>query len=266
MRAWIAAAFAALSVARAQAPQIFAPGVVSGVPNTGAPTFTPDGATMYFARGRAIMESHRVGGHWSTPAVAPFSGQWTDAQPALAPDGSFLVYVSYREKIANLYRVNRQGAGWSAPERLSDAVNIGQRLWRPSVAGDGTIYFFLMNTTDQGLTMRLYRSAYDHGAYQPAMPLPFSDGTTRDVDPEIAPDQSFIIFASSGRAATDSLEHLFVAVKHGGEWGPVTRLHYAGDDATGVEDNEPRLSHDGKVLYFTSSRGGNTNVVSMPRA
>jgi hypothetical protein len=110
----------------------------------------------------------------------------------------------------------------------------------------------------------LYRSAFENGTYQPAAPLPFSDGTTSDVDPEIAPDQSFIIFASAGRSApNDPHEHLFMSVKHGDAWGPVTVVHFPGSDALGVDDNEPRLGPpNGRLLYFASNR---SVLVMFPR-
>jgi Tol biopolymer transport system component len=224
--------------------------------NAGSPTFTPDGRTMYFTRGSAIMESHRAGDGWSAPTTAAFSNEGSNQQPALAPDGSFLVFVSVREHKANLWRVDRQGTSWSAPTRLPDAVNVSTSVWRPSVARDGSLYFFVIG---KGRTMRLYRSQYDHGQYQPAMPLSFSDETTADVDPEIAPDESFIVFASAGRsAAGDEHEHLFVAHRHGGDWGPVARLRYDGADTT-ADENEPRLSPDRRTLYFAR----NADVVSL---
>jgi len=253
----------AIAILTTAQPAIFAPGVVSGVANAGSPTFTPDGNTMYFTRsgGRwsVIVESHRVADGWSPPQVAPFSGEWSDQQPAMAPDGSFLVFVSVRQHVANLWLVERQGSGWSAPARLPDAVNIGTSVWRPSVARDGSIYFFVIKDR----TMRLYRAPCDHGQYLPAMPLPFSSGTTSDVDPEIAPDESFIVFASAGRSsANDTHEHLFVAHRQGADWGPVTRVAYEGLDSN-ADDNEPRLSPDRRLLYFSSNR---SLPVTFPRS
>ena len=182
-------------------PQIFSPGVISGPANDGSPTFSPDGNTLYFTRSTAgwgvILESHKSHGEWSEPDVAPFSGEWSDSSPGMAPDGSYLVFVSLRPKEmpragekavgrrANLYRTNRVGSGWSEPEKLPDAVNIGDSIWKPSIAADGTIYFV---SIDAKGGKRLYFSQYKDGAYLQAQPLSFSDGRTSDVDPEIAPD------------------------------------------------------------------------------
>jgi hypothetical protein len=238
------------------APEIFAPGVISAGANDGSPTFSPDGNTLFFARSSTwsvILESHRSGGRWSEPRVAPFSGQWNDWAPEFAPDGSYVVFVSVRpETHANLWRSDRAGAGWSAPVRLPDAVNIGPSVWKPSMAADGSIYFV---SIDAKGGKRLYCSRYKNGVYQPAQPLPFSDGKSGDVDPEVAPDESFMLFASDGRVPGDTKDHLFIAFNHGGVWQSPSPIRYAGDDAGGYStDNEPHLSHDLHTLYFSSDR------------
>jgi hypothetical protein len=68
--------------------------VVSGPANDDSPTFSPDGNTTFFTRSTgnwgAIVESHLVNGHWTQPALAPFSSEWPDASPAMSPDGSYL--------------------------------------------------------------------------------------------------------------------------------------------------------------------------------
>jgi Tol biopolymer transport system component len=250
------------------APEIFSPGVISGPANDGSPTFAPDGNTVYFTRSTAawgvILESHKSRGECSEPQVAPFSGEWSDSSPGMAPDGSYLVFVSLRpvkipaagEKVsglrANLYRVNRVGSGWSEPERMPDAVNMGPSIWKPSIAADGTIYFVSIDA--QG-GKRLFSSQFKNGAYEPAQPLSFSDGTTSDVDPEIAPDGSFLLFCSSVRLKGDPKDHMFIVLSKGGGWGPVTAIRYQGDDAAGFStDDEPHLAPDHRTVYFSSDR------------
>ncbi len=257
-------------------PQIFAPGVISGPANDGAPTFSPDGNTLFFTRSAAhwtvILESHKVDGEWTKPSLASFSGRWPDSSPAFSPDGSYIVFQSTQPATpkagesnpviaSNLWRVDRSASGWSEPKRLPDTVNIGSSIWKPSIAADGTIYITVID--DKG-GKRLFSSSYVDGAYQPAQPLSFSDGKTADVDPEIAPDGSFLVFCSSGRAPADGKDHLYIVRKNGAVWGPVTPLRYAGDDKPyGYStDDEPRLGPDHRTLYFTSDR---VVVVHFPR-
>jgi hypothetical protein len=252
-------------------PQIFAPGVISGPASDGAPAFTPDGNTLFFTRNAAtwsvILESHRIADRWSEPTIAPFSGTWNDQQPAMAPDGSHMVFASWRPattaqtsqpdantpRVSSIWRVNRTTAGWSEPVRLPDTVNISPRIFKPTIAADGSLYFMAM---EKGKKFRLFRSQSAGGTYQQAEPLSFSDGTTGDVDPEIAPDESFLLFSSDGRRPEDtSHEHLFIVFKKAGAWGAVIPLRYTGDDANGSSnDNESRLSPDRQTLFFASDR------------
>jgi WD40 repeat protein len=254
-------------------PQIFAPGVVSGPANDGSPAFSPDGNTIFFTRSTAnwgaIVESHLVNGHWTQPALAPFSGEWPDSSPAMSPDGSYLVFESNRPAIplasrpkegevipgvvSNLWRVDRVGTGWSKPTRLPDAVNlVGQSIWKPSIAADGTIYFV---SIDKKGGKRLFSSLYKNGAYQQARPLSFSDGTKLDVDPEISPDGSFLVFCSAGRLAGDPKDHLFIVRREAEGWGAVVPIRYDGDDKNGYStDDEPHLGPDHRTLYFSSDR------------
>jgi hypothetical protein len=269
----LGAQVAASSTTPLPEPQIFAPGVISGPANDGAPTFSPDGNTLFFTRSAAhwtvILESYKINGAWAKPTLASFSGEWPDSSPAISPDGSYVVFQSTRPAIplaaptkvgesipglvSNLWRVDRAGSGWSEPKRLPDTVNIGSSIWKPSIAADGTIYITVID--DKG-GKRLFSSKYVDGAYQPAQPLSFSDGTTADVDPEIAPDGSFLVFCSSGRPPGDGKDHLYIVRRSGTGWGPVAQIRYAGDEKPyGYStDDEPRLGPDHRTLYFSSDR------------
>jgi Tol biopolymer transport system component len=83
-------------------PELFPPGVISDPANDDSPTFTPDGNTLFFTRSTAawgaILESHKIAGGWSQPQLASFSGEYSDSSRGMAPDGSYLVFVSLRPK------------------------------------------------------------------------------------------------------------------------------------------------------------------------
>ncbi len=252
-------------------PTVFAPGVISGPLHDSAPAFMPDGTTVYFSRSdgphSSILVSHLERGHWSQPTTAPFSGQWSDMEPTMSPDGHALVFISNRPEVAggkvldgffmgrsfpgaggNLWMVTRQGNGWSAPERLPDMVNRSDSSFAPSVAADGTLYF--MHPAEDPQHFRLYRAAYAHGAYEEPQPLPFSDGTTTDVDPAVAPDESFVVFGSN-RAPARQID-LFIVFRDRGQWG--TPIHLGDVVNSAGSDAEARLSPDHRTLYFASDR------------
>jgi Tol biopolymer transport system component len=254
------------------APAVFAPGVISGPQHDSAPAFTPDGHTVFFSRSSdgkhsTVLVSHFESGHWSSPATAPFSGQWSDMEPSMSPDGRFLVFISNRPKTAggkpldgffmgrcvpegggNLWIVRREGNGWAAPVRLPDSLNRSDSTFAPSVTADGTLYF--MHPGDDLKHFRLFRAAYVNGAYQEPQPLPFSDGNVTDVDPAVAPDESFVVFGS-GRAPARQID-LFIAFRDGGHWG--TPIHLGDVVNSAGSDAEARLSPDHRTLYFASDR------------
>jgi Tol biopolymer transport system component len=273
MHCYVSSGLGRANFVSANATDFFAPGVASGPANDGSPAFSPDGNTIFFARSTAnwgvIVESHKIQGDWSRPMLAPFSGEWPDSSPAMSLDGSYLVFESNRPStplisrpkegesisgiVSNLWRVDRVGSGSSKATRLPDTVNLaGQSIWKPSIAADATIYFV---SIDKKGGKRLFSSQHTNAAYQQTQPLPFSDGTTLDVRPEIAPDGSFLVFCSAGRLQGDSKDHLFIVLRKADGWGTVVPIRYAGDDKNGYStDDEPHLSPDHRTLYFSSDR------------
>jgi Tol biopolymer transport system component len=255
----------------ADAPVVFAPGIISSAAHDSAPAFSPDGRELFVGRSSntvsLILSSRRHGTSWSAPTVAPFSGVWTDMEPAMAPDGRTLIFVSNRpvsaggepldgmingqpqpRQGANLWRVSRTAAGWSAPERLPDIVNANSSVYAPSIAANGDLYFMKPDGPDN--RFRLFVAAMRDGAYLTPTPLPFSTGESTDVDPAVLPDGSAIVFGS-GRHRKKDID-LFISFRRGEGWSePV----YLGDTINSpTSDAEPRWGTDHRTLYFSSER------------
>lgn len=247
-------------------PQPFAPGILS---DALSPTFSPDETTMLFTHstGNAavIAQSHKSAGTWSTPSTVSFSGRWDDMDPSFSLDGSYVVFASMRPngtapKSALLWRANRTPQGWSDAVLLPKTVNIGANIFAPSLAADGTIYF--LHSTPGARAHQLYRARMEDGRYEDAQPLTFSNPSTNDYDPAPSADQSFVIFASSGRNAHDTKRHLYMVYACSSGWGPVHRISHAGDDTT--DDSSPVIARDQRTLYFTSSSNNSSQVVRIP--
>ncbi|HEY4080168.1 MAG TPA: hypothetical protein VGM81_05685 [Burkholderiaceae bacterium] len=244
----------------AAAPQIFSPGVISGPANDADPAFAADGRSLVFSRNGVLMASSRSGEPWSKPEIAPFSGVWMDAQPTMAPDGSFLVFVSNRPLTeggkahpgGQLWRVDRQGAGWGQPWLLPSTVNQSANIWGPSIAGDGSLYF--MDRVGGKGPFHIWRAQAKTGGWAAAQLVKLgSDPAWQEVDPAVAPDESFLVF--SAKAPDDEHERLFIAFRSGSTWGsPVDLGDSVNGRKGGNDSNEGRLGPDGRTLYFSSDR------------
>ena len=253
-----AAWFAAAAQPSAPPLEIFAPGVISGPSNDADAALTPDGATVVFSRDGAILVSTKSAAGWSAPRLAPFSGRWMDAQPTFAPDGSALVFVSNRPLAegdakhpgGNLWRVERHGQDWGEPVHLPAVVNRGASIWGPSVAADGSLYF--MDRVDGKGPFKLWRAQAQAGTWLEPVLQSFGDPGTQEVDPTVAPDESFIVF-SAKHPDTEEHERLYIAFREGPGWGAAIDLG-APVNLDGNDSNESRLAPDGRTLYFASDR------------
>lgn len=255
-------------------PQVFAPGVISDARYQWRITFTPDGRTAYFTasegffpitRQATIYVSHLRGGAWSTPEVAPFSGQYADIDPFITPDGRRLYFSSIRpvngvaRGDVDVWMVERTPRGWSAPIHLGPEVNTpdADELY-PSASADGTLYFASGPLFPQaGKHFDIYRAQRRGRGFAPRQALgaaintqPVAGGGLQDAwefNPEITPDGRTLVFASL-RPGGYGLGDLYVSHLRRGAWTPARNLGPLVN--TAADEYHPTLSRDRRTLYF----------------
>lgn len=245
-------------------PEIYAPGEVStGEPET-HPAFTPDGKTLLYLKSDpafswwTIVVSRFSNGHWSRPELLPFAGRYRDADPFITPDGSKLYFISDRpvdgkpKEDLDIWVAERQGDGWGEPRNLGAPVNSSGNEWFPNLAANGTLYFGSDRPGGKGRT-DLYRARLVEGRY--AEPENLGEAVNSQYDefePLIAPDESFLVFMAA-RPGGQGRGDLWLSTFRDGAWTAAKNLPPPiNSPATEIG---PRLSPDGRYLFFSSSRG-----------
>lgn len=261
---------AALSEQAPATPRLFGEGTVSTGDNEFGPAFTPDGNTLLFCRtapGRtnfqAILVSRRVKGAWAEPEVASFSGEWKDLDPSISPDGKLLVFASNRpvagteaRKDYDLWEAERAGSGWSAPRHLGPLVNSDGDETTTSIASDGTLYLATTRAGGKG-GRDLYVSQRKEGVYQAPEPLAALNTEFDDSNQFIAPDQTFLVFASNRGAPGEKQpaphSKFWISRRmEGGTFGASAPLSSAVNAGSSVLT--PVLTPDGGTFVFASTR------------
>jgi len=263
-----AAPFALFSIfvsvmAVAQNPSLFQP-VSNALPNRDL-TISPDGAMMlttiqsYKREVSAIILYEKKNEKWGKPEIAPFSGTYSDLEPAFSPDGNKLFFASNRptpekpEKTDyDIWYVEKTDNGWSEPIHLPETINTDTNEFYPSVANDGSLYFTATYENSKGKE-DIYVSKWQDGSYQKAESL--SEGVnsaTWEFNAYVAPDESYIIFSSFGRDDDLGGGDLYISHRNeNGNWSPAK--HFGEAINSQKLDYCPFVDYAGN-LYFTSSK------------
>ena len=252
----------------------FSPNVISDGNEQWRITFSPDGKTAYFAespqffpftRQATIYVSQFVDGEWTTPEVAPFSGQYSDIDPFLSPNGQRLYFSSIRPVDGvmrgdiDLWYVERTADGWSEAIHLGPEVNSpsSDELY-PSVDANGTLYFASGPFFPQpGRHFDIYSAERDGDGFAPRQALPGAVNTAPvaggglqdawEFNPEISVNGKTLVFTSL-RPGGYGLGDLYVSNLEGGEWTAARNLGPLVNSSS--DEYHPTLSRNQRELYF----------------
>jgi hypothetical protein len=246
------------------AAQMIGEGVISTDDDELGGGITPDGKTLIFEKSAAphylyiLCESHLANGKWEKPEILPFSGQYRDTDPVLAPDGQSILFASDRpvngkdQHRWSIWRAPRTASGWEDAKLVPGAVNAEGSQVFASIAANGNIYFASDRKTG---SYDVFRSKLFDGEYREAEDLgPIINGAgIATFEATIAPDESYLLLGSFGRQPSFGSSDVYVSFNEGGVWGQPINL--GPQVNTRARDYSPRISGDGKWLYFTSERG-----------
>ena len=210
-----------------------------------------------------LMQSDYEDGAWQPAKTLPFSGDYTDADPAFSPDYSTIYYISKRPISAggeetenyNLWRVSRKGHSWGEPEYLPQLSSSENDLY-PSLTDDGRLFFpsrrnnarFLYYTqvtpTGFGELQKIPAEVYgENGAIG---------------DSVVSRNGKVIVFSIRNRADSRGRGDLYISRLINNQWTVAENL----GDKVNTADHEftPIISPDNKKLYFTRIENDKGNL------
>lgn len=249
-------------------PTVFAPGVISTGDYEVCPQFSPDGQTFYFVKSTpdanfwTIVFSNLENGKWTEPRVAPFSGQYSDADEFITADGKQMFFISRRPVGSgispnaagklDIWVMDKTATGWSEPKNLGIPVNSEGSEYFPTATRDGTLYFGSGRPGGKG-GIDLYRSRLVAGKYQQPENLGDAVNTAFDeFEPYVALDESFLIFMASGRPDGMGGFDLYISYNRDGQWTKAQNLGAPVNSA--ADELSPRITPDGKYFFWASTR------------
>lgn len=200
-------------------PRLFMPGLISTNEIDHCVGFLDGGRVCVFSiREKGTYSSFEEGGRWSHPVEVPWRNERGATDFTVGPDGRTVYFQSSRltgpgdeRRDGNTWAVEWTGDGWTEPALLPPPVNTDEYSeWYPSVAPDGTVYFFSTTRPDSA-NGDIYRSRPVGADYLEAERLPTPvNSDYYEVDPVISPDGRYLLFGS-GRPGGYDLLDLYVA-------------------------------------------------------
>lgn len=259
---WFACALAARDAApTSSVPVRWTPDELSTGRYESSPTFSRDGKQMYFFRADRqfghyrLYETRCVDGRWSEPRQPAFAAPAPvlEADPALAPDGRRLYYVSSRLRAdanddLDIWFVEREARGaWSKPRRLPEPVNSTAAELLPRPLADGRLVFGSSRHGGHGQGDIYIASPQADGSWRVDNAGPPVSTAANEYEAEISRDGKVLVVV----ADRGDRSHLYVYDRRGDDWIERGRVP-ARDDVFQVG---PLLSPDGSRLLFAQDDG-----------
>ena len=231
-------------------PERFAPGFMSSAGYDLTPTFSPGLDEMFFGRRASeegsdnrIYYSRMTRGRWEDPVPAAFSSGVVEYEAQFSVDGG-RVYFNRGKQI---FFSQKTEAGWSEARPVEAPADEGMCA---APARNGALYF----TAARNKAYGIFRSGLVDGRYQaPEIVIRMA------AHPWVAPDESFLVFDKYAFADGVQTSKLYASFRRAdGSWSDPVEL---GKDvnATGTE-LIPKVSPDGKYLFFQRKVDGNTDI------
>ena len=249
-------------------PELFAEGIVSTHRNVyGNIVFSPDfkeacwtpndGSMIHWHGG--IITSKYMNGTWTAPKeISYLDDSYSHRSPFYSYDGKRLYFQGHLkdnqgfDQIEKFYCVSKTKEGWSEPTLLDPIFEIYSMHWQFSLDNNDNLYFGGKLRGKEN-SAGIYFSQKENGKYRKPE-LIFESQKLKDfvIGPAISPNGNYILFIRVHPRGYPSprIFSMYVSFKNKDDsW---TEPYDLGDILK-MDANQPRISPDGKYIFFISN-------------
>ena len=212
--------------------------------------------TIYKDNSGTILHSKRIGSVWSKLDTAFFANEKGLETVTICPDGQLLTYTKSNPIAGwpyntDLYFCTRTNTGWSKAKPFPAAINSEFREAGHALTFDRTLYFASGRPTDDQKA-DIFRAKCINGEYTSAEYVPNLSTTADEDGIWISSDESYAIVESW---QDENKKDFYISFHN--EDSSWTKLKNMGHkiNTSGFEGT-PKVSNDGKYLFFWSDRTG----------
>lgn len=241
-------------------PEILLPGIVSTNAMETNGSFSPDGTMFLYTiewlrAGGTIVYLQLIDGSWTSPEIAPFSGEYPDIDPIFSPDGR-RIYFTSRKPIdeirrdrndTNLWFVEVHENGFSVPMPVGSTINTEENQYYNSISRDGSIFFHSLN--EESNSNDIFQAIWEGDDYIVTLLDSTINGPYSDTDPFISPDEDYIIFTSNRPGGYGSND-LYISFYQNDKWSKPVNL----GDGINTSSSEYAPCVSSGILTYTSNR------------
>lgn len=222
-------------------PKLFAPAIVSPDGLFEGGSYSPDMKMFYFTRKngkykqRTFFVIRYENGSWGNESETDI--RW----PQFSADGNTMyLRKEYRE---------RTDTGWSEPK--SQGAFLKDQAHGMSISAKGTYYFAVYKQEDREINGAIHYSRLIDGKQENPVKMSAQINTgTYIAHPFIAPDESYLIWDVRQQEGGYGQADLYISFKQkDGSWLPA--INMGPHINTEFQESSPRVTHDGKYLFFT---------------
>ncbi len=248
-------------------PQVFAPGIVSKKNEYEfGSVFSKDGTEFYYAvtvNGKADIRYMKLeGSQWTSPEKIIYSDLYGYNDPFLSPDEKRLFFISSRplsgsgkKKDIDIWYVEKESNGWSAPINAGKTINSAKNEYYISFTSGGTMYFASNVGTgeENKRDFDIYASTQVDGEFQQPVRMGESINTRGyEADVFVAYDESYLIFCAERKEGYGRGD-LYISFKNkDGSWTQAKNMGSAINTAN--YEFCPFVTKDGKYLFYSGSQ------------